>query len=374
MSDQIVINQHYIPQCLLKYFANDRDQVFEALVEKGRVYPTNFRNSMSERFTYEHPRIEKNKVERYFHKIESYIGSAVQRIIDTIEKHEREENDFSEIEKIVFQHIREFIIFYYRSGALLKEFEFEQKNKSDRVFLMLDKILNSGYIRELSRTIISYYDFAIIKSDNNEFVLSDQYMSTVALAIKNRFFNTSNRHIGMKDLMILIPLSSKYYVIFFDGQIPDYISKSRINTLLQEQVELINEAIINNSYTKCIGSNRDSLEGATSKFEYQSPSATYAGGNGTVFGATLKKEVFFYQLDKEAWELFKSSSWVEYRELGRNDKCACISGKKFKICCKDKIDICKRMYSDIEQNRNNYKVHDDAIGEKCIDEFHAKEN
>tara|TARA_R100001082_G_C4240548_1_gene107132 strand:+ start:288 stop:440 length:153 start_codon:yes stop_codon:yes gene_type:complete len=25
--------------------------------------------------------------------------------------------------------------------------------------------------------------------------------------------------------------------------------------------------------------------------------------------------------------------WIKYRDLGRNDKCACGSGKKYKKCC-----------------------------------------
>lgn len=35
MGEQVVINQHYIPQCVLANFANDRGQVYEALVNKN---------------------------------------------------------------------------------------------------------------------------------------------------------------------------------------------------------------------------------------------------------------------------------------------------------------------------------------------------
>ena len=371
MSDQFVTNQHYIPQCLLKYFANSKDQVYEAMVEAGKVYPTNYRNSMVERFTYEHPELEKNKVEKYFHKIESYIGSAIHKIIDTIEKHEMGDCSFTEVKLAVCQYMREFIIFYYRSRALLTEFEFERKIKADRVFLMLHNVMNSCYIRELSETVINYYNFAILKSENNEFLLSDQYLSTVALAIKNRFFNVSNRHMGMRDMMILIPLSGRYYTVFYDGCIPSYLSSNKVNALTQVQVDEINEVIINNSYTKCISNNQEALERALTKFEYQSPSATIAGGNGTHMGATLKKEVFLYDVDKKAWDLFTGNDWVYYTALDRNDRCACGSGKKFKKCCSEYIEICIRMYADIEHDRGNYKINDNAIGEKGIAEFYS---
>jgi len=268
--------------------------------------------------------------------------------------------------------MREFIIFYYRSGALLTEFEFERKIKADRVFLMLQNVMNSDYIRELGKTVIGFYNFTIIKSENNEFLLSDQYLSTVALAIKNRFFNVSNRHMGMSDMMILIPLSGKYYAIFYNGYIPSYISSNKVNALSQVQVDEINKVIINNSYTKCICNNREALGRALTKFEYQSPSATIAGGNGVHMGATLKKEVFLYDRDKKAWELFTGNDWVHYRDLGRNDRCACGSGKKFKKCCIEYIEICVRMYVDIEHERDNYKISDYAIGEKGLAEFYRK--
>lgn len=162
MNKPKVINQHYIPQCLLKYFSNAKGQVFEALVESSKVYTTNYRNSMSERYAYEHPDIEENKVEKYFSNIESYIGVAVQTIIDTIEAVEKHELELEAAKHVVTKYLSEFIVFYYRSGALLTEFEFDRPDKSDRVLLMLDNILNSKYISELKQTVTNYYQFAII--------------------------------------------------------------------------------------------------------------------------------------------------------------------------------------------------------------------
>lgn len=87
----------------------------------------------------------------------------------------------------------------------------------------------------------------------------------------------------------------------------------------------------------------------------------------------MKKEIFFYQSDREAWEFFSSYDWMHYKDLGRNDLCKCGKGKKYKNCCMSKVDICLRMYSDIEQNMYDYKVHKDALIEKGIAEFYVSE-
>lgn len=52
----------------------------------------------------------------------------------------------------VEKYMREVIIFYYRSGALLHEFEFQRERKHDRIGLMLENIMNSPYIKGLNWT------------------------------------------------------------------------------------------------------------------------------------------------------------------------------------------------------------------------------
>lgn len=372
---QIVVNQHYIPQCILANFSNDKGQVYEALVDKKKVYLTNYRNSMSERYTYEHSMIEVNSLEKYFGRIESYIGPVIKNIIDAIEQYEEAKYNFADIQHLIERYMREFIIFYYRSGALLQEFSFERKKKEDRVLLLLGKLRNSQYIKELSKTIINYYEFAIIKSSDNNFILSDQYISTAALEIKNRFSNVTNRQIGFKNTIILIPISSKYYAIYYNGNIPDYINKNCVNELSQEQIDEINDVIINNSYVKCVGYNKSTLDKALIKFKYRSPSAVYAEFNsGAIIGATLKKEVFFYERDKKVWEFFTSAIWIKYKNLGRNDRCLCGSGKKFKKCCIEYYKGARRIMDRIIRKENplNYKVSKYATVEKSIDEFYSR--
>lgn len=376
MSD-IVKNQHYIPRCILKNFSNKKHQVFEALVEEGKHYITNYSASMVEKYTYEHPQLKQNFLEKEFQKVENIIAPAINELIETIESYESADCRFNEIKKCIESIIDIVIIFYYRSGALLHEYSFERDNKDDRIDLLLDNILRSSYIHRLGKTLIGHYSFAIIKSENKDFLMSDQYVSTCALRIKSQFANLSNRHMGLRDVMILIPVSSTYYVVFFHGKRPDYINKNRINLLSAEQVGEINNVIINNSYLKCISYNEKALLDALKSFEFSSPSGTYMGFNsGAVSGATLKKEIFFYNSDQELWEFFRRYDWKKYDELKRNDICVCGSNKKFKNCCKDLYQGAERIMNDIEisQKKNDITsfVADPKVTvERPIGEFYS---
>ncbi|MED3788915.1 DUF4238 domain-containing protein [Peribacillus frigoritolerans] len=368
-----VVNQHYIPQCVLKHFANTKNQVIETLVDSKRVYKTNYRQSMSERYTYEHPSLEKNKLEKYFSKIEGYFGKAIYEILGIIEQHENGLIEFKKIQSLVERYMREFIIFYYRSGALLHEFSFMQENENVKINYLLKNILNSNYIRNLSETIIKYYNISIIKSDEMAFLLSDQYLSTSALSIKGRFLNISNRHLGFKGVILLIPLSSKYYIAYYDGNAPGYILPNKVNALTDIQTREINKTIINNSYKKCIGFQEYSVKNAIVDFERKSPSITlghYTSGAKT--GATVKKELFFNENDQESWDFFITSKFVKFKNTKRNDNCPCGSEKKFKKCCIDNYEasmITINQLDQINKNPSSILVNPNATAEKGIAEF-----
>jgi hypothetical protein len=69
-------------------------------------------------------------------------------------------------------------------------------------------------------------------------------------------------------------------------------------------------------------------------FKESSPTQTFAGGNpdGFSMGSIKKKEVFFYESERKAWELLEFMTIMSYKDLGRNDICKCGSRKKFKRC------------------------------------------
>jgi uncharacterized protein YchJ len=371
--EQKVVIQHNIPQCVLKNFANDKDQVFEELVMEKSSYVTHVSNSMAERFTYEHSLIELNTLEKFFSRIESYIGPAFRSIISAIEKYDGSFNDFMLIKSLIDRYMREYLIFYYRSGALLHEFSHEQKTSEDRVLLMMRKLVNSDYIRRLSETVINYYSFCLLKSNDGNFILSDQFISTAALEVKNQFMNVSNGQIGMKQVMMLVPISKNYYAVYYNGKSPMYFRENKISDLNETQLNEVNKLIVNNSYMKAVAYNKESLESAIAEFEFQSPVTVIATfKSGATSGSVKKKEIFFYKDDEKIMLSFESADWLKYKSMERNSICGCGSQKKFKNCHMNEFIKCNRMMDFIKNNGDSriYYVSGNSTVELPIDEWY----
>lgn len=348
---QITKNQHYISECLLENFSLS-GKVYECLLKKKTCYSTNISNAMMESYVYEHPKLETNLVEKWFQKIEDYMGPAIREIILLINNCEGSQG-VSLVRERICHYLSSILVFYYRSGALLYEYSKGGINDYDKILLMSQKIMNSRYIRQLRDTIVSHYDFTILKSENDGFIMSDQYVSTAALSIKNRFFRISNRHIGLRDTIILIPISSKYYVAWFTGNAPSYFTNNTIVTLSELETNQINSVIAQNSYVKCIARTRESLEHAIKDHLHENPTEILAGfQNGEKTGAIHKKEVFFYKRDAKAWEIL--TRWPlshRYARTGRNDKCPCGSEKKYKICCCEPVKIAEKIIEPFKKNQ-----------------------
>ena len=92
-----VKNQHYITEALLCHFTNSDGGFFEALLDSKKIYPTNPRASMCERFIYEDEKLKINTVERYFSRIETEVVPLVKELIQLINKYKSNEVEFSEI-------------------------------------------------------------------------------------------------------------------------------------------------------------------------------------------------------------------------------------------------------------------------------------
>ncbi len=328
MSNKPTKNQHYVTSALLKFFLNKDGKIFEFLVNDSakEPYPTIPDNAMSAKFIYEHELLKINTIENAFaNSIDGRLPTVVREIIDHIE-----ESKISGDLKIVHENIKEsmgiFLLAYYRSGALLTEFSMDGDEK--KIELMLRKILDTAYINKLSQTINSFYKFAIIESDNN-FLISDQYISTAALKTKSHFVETSNRNIGLRETIILIPLSSKYYAVFWNSDSGNIFNESHINIVDDSISENINRVILNNSYKKCVGSKKEVCDVVQEKFLFESPSSILAPG----FYFIKKKEVFWEEKEAFFWKSFKRHDLPEkFDKIERNDPCPCKSGKKFKKC------------------------------------------
>lgn len=331
MAEQITKNQHYVPQSILRYFTNSDGKLFEVLLREKKIYPTNTANSMCEAFTYEHDKLPVNTIEKYLSRIEGEVATQIKKLIQAIEEIKKDKGDISAVKVITEETLHDFLLFYYRSGALLTEFS--SFKKEERIPLMSEKILNHEYLDKLAGVIKDFYSFAIIESAD-DFLISDQFVSTSALRIKTQFFDLSNRHIGLNETLILIPISARYYIAYWNTKRDFFLKADTINVLSDEKIREINNAIINNSYVKCAGMKRERVEEALPRFEESSPTQIFAGGNpnGFSMGSIKKKEVFFYEDERRAWELLKFMTIMLYKDLGRNDICKCGSGKKFKRC------------------------------------------
>lgn len=331
MPKQVVKNQHYIPQSLLRHFADPKEKLFEAFLMQKKIFPTTVANTMSETYTYEYDKLPVNTIENFFSRIEGEVATGVTQIINVIEEVKGGSAEIDKVKNLVEQFLGRFLVFYYRSGALLTEFSFG--NKDFKIPLLSEKILNHEYINALSESIIKHYDFAIIGS-SDDFLLSDQFVSTAAIKIKTQFFDISNRHIGLRDTIILIPISASYYIVFWNTPNSFFLKKDSLLKLESAELNLINKTIINNSYIKVVCKKKERLEEILDSFEHRSPTQIFAGGNpdGFSMGSIKKKEVFLFEEEKNVYELLEHPFFTQYKDLGRNDVCTCGSGKKFKKC------------------------------------------
>lgn len=253
--------------------------------------------------------------------------------------------------------------------------------KEIRVERMLLNIMDIRYINGLINTICNCYKCAIICDDSKRFLLSDQYVATVALKYKNHFSNASNRQIGMKDTMILIPLSSKFYITFYDGRRPQYVKENEINILEKNEIQLINDVIYQNSYVKCVGTSELELERVKQvNFETASPTKSIMiYSDGTIQDNIVKREVFYYDEDRDMnahfFEYISTYKTIIKGKIGRNDKCVCGSGKKYKKCCLKKYEEAARILRDIFNQKNvNYTIQGAHTVEDSILEYKGPED
>lgn len=325
--------QHYISKSALRKFTNLKGEFYEVYLKSSKIQPysSNPDNAMHERDIYEGKNLKINELENKFEKIETVIFPQLKTILAGIESTGLIDPETKlQIDKLLGY----FLIFYYRSRALIEEYS--SLEKSDKLPLLLEKVFNHRYIEALSHTIKNHYKFALIKSDH-DFLISDQYISTATLSIKSNFTNYSNRQIGLRETMILIPLSSSYYVVYWHTDSCFDLIEGIVNILDERMVKKINKVIINNSYVKCVGQKKEILDERIINFNHGSPPQVFCEfGDSSRSIHIKKKEVFYHKIDEEAFPMILNSEGFRYLDLKRNQVCLCKRGKlenvKFKHC------------------------------------------
>lgn len=380
---EVTKKQHYIPQGLMKLFVGNDKKVFELLIERNKILSSEIENSMCQNYVYEHPDLDKNALEILFSKVESKYIPYIRKLVECINNsyNKTQTYQFAYLKNKILKLIPWFLFFYFRSGALLTEYaSFSDKPKIIRVERMLDNILNISYIRKLTYTIKNCYQLSILISIKEEFIMSDQYISTVALSYKNNFISGSNRQIGLRDTLILVPLTSKYYLAFYQGNAPYYFLKNNFSTLTDEQVKEVNSVIYKNSYIKCIAQFSSSLEVVKNSINIRqgaSKSLAFFDDN-QVHSYITKKEVFFYPIDEDL-----SLHFIQYGndyltkikgKVRRNDPCICGSGKKYKSCCMEKYEKSNRIWLDIKYKHYDYSILGALAVEKSIVDYYGSKD
>ncbi len=373
----ITKNQHYVSQGVLKHFSDEKNKIFELFIEKELISKKCIDNTMSQKFVYEHPRIKTNTVENIFAKFESKAFPLIDGLIYEIENNYENKQSIIGLMQTIKSIIPYVLLFYFRSGALLKEYSMDaEEPKNTKVERMLLNIMDVNYIRGLKDTICNYYKCGIIVDEKERFLLSDQYVSTVALMYKNRFSNASNRQIGMKETMILIPLTSKFYIVFYNGRIPSCIGENVFSVLNDDSVNEINNVIFQNSYVKCVGKSESELERVKSvPIESYSPiKCIMKYSDGSIQDRIIKREVFLYDEDKDmnAHSYEYMSTYIKdiKDKLGRNDVCVCGSGIKYKKCCMKRYETVARILRETQNPRmQNYTIPGVRVTEDSILEY-----
>lgn len=369
MSNTNTKKQHYIPQSILKHFSLDGKSIYECIIDWSppKLFKTNIRNAMCQNNIYEHMLLEKNGVENFFAtEIDSALSEYHKDVCEILDAGSQEA--FDKVYNLTLKQCPHILISFYRSGALLEEYNTAYEFEQGKIIVAVLSAISGNYIDKLSKTLQEGYKFSILVSDDLPFIIGDQYLSTIALKIKSNFFNVSNRNIGIKDTMLILPISKKYCVIFYHGEnVPEFVHPNKICNITNNELLSINTAIKRSSYKKIAGSNMDMIstivENDTHK-ESVSPTTFIAGyPDGNHRGYVNKKEAFFYDFDYEVKRDLIGWNFT----LGRNDPCPCGSGKKHKKCCIEKTKVIKEIYKSFDRkNTYDFRIDPRLISEKPI--------
>lgn len=344
--------QHYISQSILNNFFKV-DKIHEYNLKRGNDYDCSIADSMCCADIYESSLYDDNKLENAFAQL--YDGQFATKLMN-IDSNLSSGNISSAID-ILKHNFYYYTVSYYKSLASLirlskndKQF-LEKNNATTRMFKL---ITNVDYMKRISLILTNCYDIFIIKSSKSNFVLCDQFISTASNHFNGLFTNISNRDIGVKGSIILLPISIDYYFLLYDKTMKDDISMKldEINYLSDAETDKINNIIYNNA-TEKVCSAKNSSYNFVNVNSYGDETTYTVFKNYNTKGFKKKKEIFYSDFEQEVYTTFMEMNWGNYMNLGRNEICYCGSNKKFKKCCINKIDRCKSIYNSIKCNKLN---------------------
>lgn len=261
---------------------NEKDESKNRI--KYQIENFSIENTMSRDYCYEFPKymLEKgfneNYLENFFAEKENEYVKLLEILINKIE----DRKSFMSLKDFVFKNMMPYFLwFYYRTyqyallGISTKDIEEQRK---ETLLRFKDTLFNSDYLNKLSITIKNCYNLYILESPSENFLLSDSFLCTASIDFKG-FGHTSphylNRSIGLKNIVILIPISAKYYILFTDSS--DY--KGHYIKVYDKDILKYNSIIFRNSFEFTIGKNKEILDDTINNSKKYFYGIDCAGGN-----------------------------------------------------------------------------------------------
>ncbi|MCR5146514.1 MAG: DUF4238 domain-containing protein, partial [Clostridia bacterium] len=341
--------QHYISNSILDIFFKT-NRIHEYNLNEHIDYDCSTGKSMCCTDIYECGLFKDNKLEDAFAQL--YDGQFANTLskIDSFLLNKQVESAID----LLRHNFYYYLVSYYKSLASLVRLSKNDKHTLDKnkaTTRMFELITDIAYMKKMSVILTNCYDIYIIKSWKSNFVLSDQFISTVSNYFNGMFSNISNRDIGVKGSIILFPVSVDFYFLLYDKTMSKSIDKSQnsINILSEQETEKINNIIYNNATEKVC-----TIRGEKYSFinvnSFGDEFVFMFYSNHSSAGYIKKKEIFYSEEEQEVYEMFGNLEWGKYTKLGRNEKCFCGSNKKFKNCCYEKVERCKSIIINIKNN------------------------
>ena len=191
--------QHIVPRFIQRQFSGDGKTVYglKKIVIKDRIkYEVAYYNisrCMSVIDAYEIDGADKLYLESKLQEIETIYSRKLSNFINKLERKEGIENYKKYVEKYL---INTMLLFYFRTNN----------------YTQVEELLKSNKINNLSKKIFKKYKMFVLESRDDEFMLSDNFISVYS---KYKDKNI-DEIIGLDNVTILIPISSKYYLMFTD--------------------------------------------------------------------------------------------------------------------------------------------------------------
>lgn len=98
------------------------------------------------------------------------------------------------------------------------------------------------------------------------------------------------------------------------------------------------------------------LEKKNSTFGDSMAIAKFNSGNSAAF--KIKQEVFFTDDEYEMYQYFETYEWSDkkFKNCGVNSLCPCGNTKKYKKCCKNKVERCNRILYTMHYQQDNLMI------------------